>query len=165
MAPARRRATPTNPTNAELTANNAELNAMLTRLLQQMRNGGGDREDLIEESRMVSEAGGMYGYNSDRPLSEEEQAFHHLLMSMGTGMSSETADELFCQGINSTKRILRMPTDKLKHIVQNTAKNKSPSCPEPHKVFLGSAFEDDMQSIISYLGSDWCGLLRRCLEC
>lgn len=45
-----------------------------------------------------------------------------------------------------------MPNDKLKHIVQNTAKNKSPSCPDPHKVFLGSAFEDDMQSVISYLG-------------
>ena len=39
----------------------------------------------------------------------------------------------------------------MKSIVLNTAKNKSPLCPYPERVFLGSTFEDAISAVISWL--------------
>ena len=90
MAP-RRTTTTNNMQNLEARVN------QLTEELRTLRSTRGQDEQLIEESRTVAETGGIVGYNSNRPLSEEEQAFHLLLTSMDSHMNSETADELFRQ--------------------------------------------------------------------
>jgi len=101
-----------------------------------------------ETARTVANNNGIYGYASDRALTSEERAFKRMLLDLGTGMNRETLDELFCQGISSTLKLIQLSKDRLKSIVLNMAKNKSPICPYPERVFLGSTSKDAISSVI-----------------
>jgi len=108
-------------------------------------------DERSEAARAVARANGIYGYASDRALTREERAFREMLLELGTGMNRETSEELFRQGISSTLKLIRLSKDRLKSIVLNMAKNKSPMCPYPERVFLGSTFEDAITAVISWL--------------
>jgi len=122
-----------------------ELSAMILQLMQviQASQASTTRDQqavstaMVERSeaaRAVARTNGIYGYASDRALTQEEGAFREMLLDLGTGMNIETSEELFRQGISSTLKLIRLSKDRLKSIVLNMAKNKSPMCPYPVRV-------------------------------
>ena len=97
----------------------------------------------------IALAGGIYGYQNGRILSPDEVEFQRLIM--GFGINKHTADEVFRQGITGTNDMKLLTNEKIKSIMYNITRNKSPECPEPGKVFLGAAFEDKMSILVSWL--------------
>jgi hypothetical protein len=106
--------------------------------------------NLVTQSIAAAQAaGGVYGYESGRPLTPEERQFHALVFNLGVNL--ETVDEVFRQGLTSTDALKRITNDKLKNIIYNISRNKSPMCPDKNKVFLGAAFEDKISVVVAWL--------------
>ena len=107
---------------------------------QSVTNAGQARQRMIADAAAIDDIGGIYGYRGGDILEPEEAAFHKLLVGMG--INSETADEVFRQGIDGTASLRRLTTEQIKSTIYNITRNKSPDCPDPSRVFLGAAFED-----------------------
>lgn len=63
------------------------------------------------------QAGTIHGYEQESPLSLEEQQFYEILRSFKR--NSDTADELFRQGLSSVEIIVNTQSEKLKTAFYN----------------------------------------------
>ena len=97
----------------------------------------------------VNLIGGIYGFKNGIMLGREERAFH--VAVMGLSINRDTADELFRQGLSEMETLNRLTTEKLKNIIYNVSRNKSPLCPDKDTIFLGATFEDKMSVMITWL--------------
>ena len=70
---------------------------------------------------------------------------------MYLGVSRETVNEVFFQGLTSTEDLKRITSVKLKNIIYNISRNKSPMCLDTKKVFLGASFEDRSSVVVAWL--------------
>lgn len=86
--------------------------------------------------------GGIYGFKNGIMLGREKRAFHVAVMRLS--INRDTADELFWQELSEMETLDQLTTEKLKNIIYNVSRNKSPLCPDKDTVFLGATFEDKM---------------------
>ena len=80
------------------------------------------------------------GYKRNAPLTKEQVAFKELLQDFN--VNEETAEEMMRSGIDSIKRIKQQIINGdelrcLKSLVIGFNKNKTPTCPDPKKVYAG----------------------------
>ena len=79
-------------------------------------------------------AGGVYGYIRGAALSANEMAFYQAII--GLGINSDTADEVFRQGLSEIDTMSQLTTEKLKNIIYNVSRNKSLSARTKPRCFL-----------------------------
>ena len=103
----------------------------------------------INASAIVTLGGGIYGYKNGTILTPGERDFYALVTSFG--VNNLTADEVFRQGLTSMESLRGITGSKLKNVIYNINRNKSPDCPQPNKVFLGATFEENVAVLVSWL--------------
>ena len=92
-------------------------------------------------------------------LSAEESFFK--LAIIGLGVNEDTADELFRQGLSQMENLDGLQEGKLKNLLTNVTRTKSPMCPDKGKVFIGAVFEDNASKVTSWLEfQGWMGAPR-----